>query len=78
MQNGEKVYVTTDRNAGKAFAAMYPKGALYRVKPEGEISEDPDAPGGTSFECDTALVEAVYDPLVSMPFLKALRILGGR
>ena len=76
VQDGAKVYVTTDRNAAKAFAALYPKGALYRVRPEGEMTVDPDAPDGTSFACESATVEAVYDRLVNLSPARAFRILS--
>jgi hypothetical protein len=63
----DRVYVTTDREYARIYAAGYPRGALYRVEPDGELEEttginDP-AP---SWAATSARVLAVYDPVVTM------------
>lgn len=59
----DRVHLTTQREAARAFAAAYPNGALYRVEPVGVIEPDPDAPD-VSIRCERAQVVAVYDPCV--------------
>jgi hypothetical protein len=61
------VYVTTDRDYARIYAAGYPRGGLYIVEPEGELvdrtgTHDP-AP---SWGCPAATVRAVYDPVVTL------------
>lgn len=60
------VYVATDRNVARAYAAFYPDGALYRVEPIGRPPEpDPDCEiPGLSWQCSAAAVVAVVDPVV--------------
>ncbi len=59
------VYVTTNPEHARVFAAVYPDGAVYRVKPEGEMSEDPDNPGGESLMARRAqVVEVVRERVV--------------
>lgn len=59
------VYVTTGRDVARAFAAMYPDGALYRVEPHGELEPDPDSGiPGLSWQCQAARIAAVVDPVV--------------
>lgn len=76
----DRVHLTTDRAAGKAYAAGYPDGALYVVEPIGDIERDPDAPD-VSVRCERARVVSVYDPCVrwaerGMRWMNALT--GGR
>ncbi|MFJ4653798.1 hypothetical protein ACIP5Y_21235 [Nocardia sp. NPDC088792] len=59
------VYVTTERDYARIYAAGYPRGALYVVEPLGELTDrtgkhDP-AP---SWGCAAARVLSVYDRLV--------------
>lgn len=61
------VYVTTDRDYARIYAAGYPRGGLYVVEPLGELIDrtglhDP-AP---SYGCAEARVLSVYDPLVRL------------
>lgn len=59
------VYITTGRDVARAFAAFYPDGALYRVEPDGELEPDPDcATPGLAWQCRTARIAAVVDPVV--------------
>ena len=52
-----RVYITTDRDYAKMFAAGYPRGWLYRVTPVGDMhpSNDPVPSWGV----ETAIVESV-------------------
>lgn len=63
----DRVYITTDREYARIYAYGYPRGALYRVEPVGELEEttgvDDPAP---SWAVPAATVLAVYDPLVTM------------
>jgi hypothetical protein len=59
------VYVTAAREVARAYAALYPDGALYEVEPVGELVADPDcAAVGVSWECERARVVRVVDPVV--------------
>lgn len=59
------VYVTTGRDVARAFAAFYPDGALYRVEPHGQLEPDPDCDlPGLSWQCPSARIAAVVDPVV--------------
>lgn len=64
------VYVTTDREYARLYAAGYPNGALYRVKPLGELVDRSNHDPVPSWGCKAALVLAVYDPVV--PFTPKL------
>ena len=59
----DRVYLTTNRAAARAFAACYPNGALYIAEPIGATEPDPDAPT-VSIRCERARVVSVYDPCV--------------
>jgi hypothetical protein len=59
----DRVHLTTDRAAGRAYAAAYPNGALYVAEPIGDTEPDPDAPS-LSIRCERARVTVVYDPCV--------------
>lgn len=57
-----KVYVVTDPEAAAIFASMHPsgKGRIYKVKPIGELSPDPDcSEPGLSWECDEAKIVGI-------------------
>lgn len=59
------VYLTTDRQVARAYAAFYPDGALYQVLPVSPVDPDPDCTvDGLSWQCPWALVIAVLDPVV--------------
>jgi hypothetical protein len=58
------VYVTTDRDYARVYAAGYPNGALYVVDPVGELTPSPDPV--PSWGCPSARVTAVYDAHVRM------------
>ena len=59
-----KVYVTTDRDYARIYAAGYGNGAIYRVRPVGDLepSNDPTP----SWGCEAAVIISVWDPLVRM------------
>lgn len=63
--NPAKVYVTTERDYARVFAAGYPHGALYVVDPIGELepTRDDTVP---SWSVEAARVVAVYDRLVTL------------
>ncbi len=57
----DRVYLTTDLQAAKVFAAMFPNGRgwVYQVEPDGELEPDPDCKDpGFSFQCERARVVA--------------------
>lgn len=56
------VYVTTDRDYARIYAAGYGNGALYVVEPIGELTASPDPV--ESWGVPKARVVSVYDPLV--------------
>lgn len=58
------VYVTTDREDARVYAAGYPMGALYVVHPVGELTPSPDPV--PSWGCASARVTAVYDACVRL------------
>lgn len=61
----DRVYVTTNREYARLYAAGWPRGALYRVEPLGELEEttgrDDPLP---SWAVPEARVLAVYDACV--------------
>jgi hypothetical protein len=56
------VYVTTDREYARLYAAGYPHGALYVVDPLGDLTPSPDP--APSWGCTAARVTGVYDAYV--------------
>jgi hypothetical protein len=74
------VYVTTDRDVARAYAALYPDGALYLVEPEGGPEPDPDCTTpGLSWQCPAARITTVVDPAVlarTRPVGRWLRLLA--
>lgn len=59
----DRVHLTSDRNAARAYAAAYPNGALYVAEPIGDTEPDPDA-SDIAVRCPRARITAVYDPCV--------------
>lgn len=68
-----KVYVTTDREYARIYAAGYPDGGLYVVEPIGpmERTTDDEEP---SWAVSSARVLRVYDPLVRLDAKQVRRI----
>lgn len=62
--DASRVYVTTDREYARIYAAGFPNGALYRVEPMGELELSPDPV--PSWGCASALVLVVYDAYVRL------------
>lgn len=58
------VYVTTDREYARFYAAGYPMGALYVVEPIGDLSPSPDPV--PSWGCSAARITGVYDACVRL------------
>ena len=59
------VYLSTDRQVARAYAAFYPDGALYQVQPQSPVDPDPDClMPGVSWQCPAAVVVAVVDAVV--------------
>lgn len=59
------VYLTTERQIAKAYAAFYPDGALYQVLPVSPVDRDPDClTPDLSWHCPEAIVMVVVDPVV--------------
>lgn len=65
--NPELVYVTTERDYARLYAAGYPRGGLYRVEPIGELVDRAEHDPVPSWGCQSARVVAVIDPLVILP-----------
>jgi hypothetical protein len=58
------VYVTTDRDYARIYAAGYPRGALYRVEPIGALVDRSENDPVPSWGCAAAQVLSIYDPVV--------------
>jgi len=58
------VYVTTNREYARIYAAGYPRGGLYRVEPEGPLTSTGDSDAVESWGCRAARVLTVYDAVV--------------
>lgn len=59
------VYLTTDRQIARAYAAFYPDGALYAAIAASPVDPDPDCTApGVSWQCPYAVVAQVVDPVV--------------
>ena len=62
--DGRWVYVTTNREVARGYAAFHPDGALYEVTPDG-LEQDPDCyVPDLSFRCVSARIRTVVDPVV--------------
>lgn len=60
VQRNDRIYLTTDKNAAKMFASVYPWGDVYEVILDGELEHDPDCiEDGLSYACKTATVKHV-------------------
>jgi hypothetical protein len=72
----DRIYITTEKDYARLYAAGYPRGGLYIVEPIGELEEttgvDDPAP---SWACPAARVLSVYDPLVVFTPHETRRIL---
>ena len=75
------VYITTDREYARIYAAGYPDGALYVVEPIGDMVDRTGAHDAVpSWGAPAARVRAVYDPLVRLTprqVRRAMRRYGG-
>jgi hypothetical protein len=60
------VYITSDRDYARLYAAGYPRGALYRVEPLGPLTDRAQHDPVPSWGCPAARVLAVYDPVVTL------------
>lgn len=69
-----RVYVTTDRDYARIYAAGYPCGALYTVDLVGELPDPSDDPV-PSWAVEAARVRAVYDPLVTLDMKEVRRLM---
>lgn len=59
----DRVYVTTEFAAAILYAAAFEKGAVYEVKPLGDLIADPDCTAdGLSWECSAAEIIRVHKP----------------
>ncbi|MFY0567045.1 hypothetical protein ACN28E_24850 [Archangium lansingense] len=71
----DRVYLTGEMAVAEVFAAMcFPAGWVYRVVPEGQLEQDPDAPGtDMSWACPRArIVEVVpLDPATVVAILES-------
>lgn len=72
----DRIYITTDKDYARIYAAGYPRGALYTVQPVGDLEEttDVDDPA-PSWACPSARVLAVYDPVVILTPAHVRRLL---
>jgi len=65
-----RVYFTVDRQMARGHAAAAGiragRGALYRVRPDGDVEHDPDFPPGISWCARSALILAVDELDVTM------------
>mgnify|MGYP001356936212 CR=1 FL=1 len=57
------VYLATVQEHARAFAALYPDGALYEAEPVGDVEPDPDAPEAAVM-VPAAIITAVIRPRV--------------
>lgn len=57
------VYLARVQDHARAYAALYPDGALYRAEPDGPTEPDPDAPD-LAVTCRRARVVEVIRPRI--------------
>lgn len=68
--NPALIYITTDRDYARLYAAGYPRGAVYVVEPQGEMTDR--WRNGTGEDCvpswgvPSARIVRVLDPLVNI------------
>lgn len=54
------VYLASNPEHARAFAALYPDGALYAVEPESDVEPDPDAPEVASMTTSAVITAVLY------------------
>ena len=81
----EGAFITDNRQFARAWASSYPvrqggtaRGTLYQVRPEGELSRDPDYLHGAevSWYCPRAVVVRVAEQNVSLSETEEVRAVG--
>lgn len=68
------VYVTTDRDYARIYAAGYRRGGLYVVEPIGELVDRAAHDPVPSWGCSAARVLSVYEPLVVLSAKEVRRL----
>lgn len=58
------VYLTRTQQVARAYAAMYPDGALYECEPDGPTEPDPDAPADSVMVARARIVAVVRSRVV--------------
>jgi hypothetical protein len=70
------VYVTTNRDYARIYAAGYPQGALYQVEPIGErVDRTGEYDPVPSWGVSAARVRTVYDPVVTLTQAQLRRLM---
>lgn len=64
--NPDWVYITTDREYARLYAAGWPRGALYQVEPIGALHDRSAHDPLPSWGVAAARVLVVYDPVVTL------------
>ena len=72
--DARQVYVTTERDYAKVFAAGYPRGWLYRVEPVGDMQRTDDDPV-PSWAVGSCRVVSVYERCVTLTAARAASLL---
>lgn len=65
-ENFTRVFVSTDREYCRIYAGAWPRGALYRVDPVGDLEDRATYDNTPAWACESALILAVYDPIVTL------------
>jgi hypothetical protein len=61
-QRDDRVYLTTYKKMAKLYAAMFPRGDVYEVIPDGQLEDDPDClKPGLSYQCTSGTIKRVHD-----------------
>lgn len=63
-QRRDVVYLARIQDHARAYAALYPDGAVYRAEPIGATEPDPDAPGFSVMCAQARVVEVVRSRVV--------------
>jgi hypothetical protein len=71
----DRIYVTTDREYARLYAAGWPRGALYTVQVDGGMGPTGRDDPAPSWAAPNAVVLAVYDPLVTLTAGQIRRLL---
>lgn len=66
------IYITSDREYARLYAAGWPRGDLYRVNPNGPLTPTDDPL--PSWSCASATVVSVYDRCVRLAPARVRRI----